>query len=411
MHVHGSFGANVDYTLRVTIQLADAVDPALLRDALEKTQRRYPYLSVCLKKDESAYYYEENPLPVVLLHEDGRIALNTERTNHHVWAVCCFEDRIHLDFYHGITDGTGVYRVLATLLYYYCAARYGVTDHRGICTLDDPIRPEEIADPQDFLVPSDSAQLPGPPPSNAFTLETDGGLTPFRPSLWDVEVPEDAFMRFTVAHDATPGTMISLLLARAIDTLYPTREKEIVSAYVINARHMLDAELTHHNCLSIGLLPYSDRIRTLPLTRQCTVSRGKIFLQTDADRIRETMSAVAGHIRTTAKNAPTLTEKKQLFGQMFNAGEGVISFLVSYTGKWRHPALGEHIRAFWSHPPNTFSLMVEIGAVNGRIFLTIQQRFREDTVRNAFLRQLEEHQIPYTLRRVMESDVAAFPEP
>ena len=96
---------------------------------------------------------------------------------------------------------------------------------------------------------------------------------------------------------------------------------------------------------------------------------------------------------------------------MFRGGEGTISFLVSYTGKWKHPALGGYMRELWAHPPNTFGLMVEIGAAGGKIFLTVQQRFREDTVRRAFLRQLEEHGVPYTLRRVMPGDTAAFPEP
>ena len=44
-----------------------------------------------------------------------------------------------------------MYMVLATLLYYYCEKRYGVTDHTGICTLDDPILPQETIDPMEHL--------------------------------------------------------------------------------------------------------------------------------------------------------------------------------------------------------------------------------------------------------------------
>ena len=69
------------------------------------------------------------------------------------------------------------------------------------------------------------------------------------------------------------------------------------------------------------------------------------------------------------------------------------------------------MREFWLHPPNTFSLMVEIGAAAGSIFLSIQQRFMEDTVREAFLRILQEHGIPYRVSRRMKSDIARFHEP
>lgn len=411
MHVHGGFGAQVDYTVRTSVRLTDAVDPELLRRALDRTQRRYPYLSLRLKRGEDAYAYEENPLPVALLHEDGRICLNAEETNFHVWAVCWWEDFIHFDVYHGATDGTGMYALLATLLYYYCAERYGVTDHEGIRTLEDEISPEETADPQDSLPQLDLSKLPAAPLEAAFTLETDGGLTPSGPTLWDVEIPEDVFVRFSSAHDASPGTMVSLLFARAIDALYPHRDKEIVSAYVVNARPMLHAEKTHHNCLSMALFRYSDRVRAMPLMRQCTVYRGMTFLQSDEERITAAMTENASRIRAAAQSAATLAEKKQVFAQMFNGGEGVLSFLVSYTGKWPFPALGEHIREFWTHPPNTFSLLVEIAAAGGKIFLSIQQRFREDTVRQAFLRQLEENGVPYTLRRAMPSDVAGIREP
>ena len=445
MHVHGGFGAGVDYTVRISARMKDKVDADILRAALDRTQSCYPCFLVRIRKDERAFYYESNPLPVALLHTDSRIRLDSEETNHHVWAVCYMEDMIHLDFYHGITDGTGMYRVLATLLYEYCKDRYGVTDHEGIRIPCDPVMTEDILDPQDLILkddpaaaaeggsvsseqpsadaPADSsadtpADAPADPPADApaglmpaFTLETDGGLTPSDPTIWDVMIPEDAFVRFTSANDSSPGTMVSLLMAKAIDSLYPQRDKEIVSAYVINARPMLQAPKTLHNCLGMALFTYSDRVRAMPFTRQCTVYRGMTFVQSDEDRIKAATGANAGAIRAATAASPSIEEKKKVFGQMFQGGEGLVTYLVSYTGKWKYPVLGDHMREFWLHPPNTFSLMVEIGAAAGSIFLSIQQRFMENTVREAFLRILQEHGIPYRVSRRMKSDIARFHEP
>jgi hypothetical protein len=106
-----------------------------------------------------------------------------------------------------------------------------------------------------------------------------------------------------------------------------------------------------------------------------------------------------------------LEEKKDVFGQMFRGGEGMITFLVSYIGRWHYPAVADMMRELWIHPPNTFSLMAEINAAGGSICLSLQQRFREDSVREAFLRQLEENSIPYRIVRKIRSDNAAFPEP
>ena len=96
---------------------------------------------------------------------------------------------------------------------------------------------------------------------------------------------------------------------------------------------------------------------------------------------------------------------------MFSAGEGYISFLVSYVGKWPYTVLSKYIKEFWTHAPNTFSLMAEIAAVNGNFFISIQQRFREDCVREAFLDQLRENGIPCEVLRVVDCDIAYITEP
>ena len=302
MHVHGGFGAQADYTARISVKLDSPVDETILRRALAKAQKRYPYLNVHLKKGEGAFYYVKSPGPVALLHTDDRITLNSDETNGTVWAVCWNEDRIHLDTYHGVTDGTGMYRVLATLLYYYCNERYGVTEQEGIGLAEDKIPPEELADPQDTIRPF-ACDIPTAVFVPAFTLETDGGLTPSEPTIWDVEIPEDAFIRFTSENDASPGTMVSLIMARAIDSLYPDRSKEIVSAYVINARPMLDAGKTYHNCLSMAIFNYDERVKGMPLTRQCTVYRGKTFAQSYGEAVRNSVARSAEGIREAARKA------------------------------------------------------------------------------------------------------------
>ena len=406
MHVYGAFGTNTDYTARITVRMADQINAAMLQKALLMTQQRYPYFSVQLARDENRIYYKENSLPIALLHTDSRVTLNCAEVNRHVWAVCYEEDRIHLDFFHGITDGTGMYHVLATLLYYYCRECYGVTEHTGIRIAEDPITNEELADPQDALAFDERPDIRTADWAPAFTLETDGGLTPSEPTIWDIEIPEDAFIKFTSANDASPGTMVSLLLARTIDELYPRRNKDIISAYVINARPMLNASETYHNCLGMAMFDYSDRLKSMPFTAQCTIYRGKTFIQSDADRIIASMTSNAHAIRRIAENAAAPDQKEQAFARMFNGGEGLISFLVSYTGKWKHEELGRYMLEFWAHPPNTFSLMAEIGAAGGRIFISLQQRFKEDTVREGFLKQLDRYGIPYEVKHVSGSDNA-----
>lgn len=53
-----------------------------------------------------------------------------------------------MDVCHAMTDGTGAYEVLRTLLYYYCSEKYGVTlKEDGIRLAGDIIPEEEWVDP------------------------------------------------------------------------------------------------------------------------------------------------------------------------------------------------------------------------------------------------------------------------
>ena len=407
MHVYGCFACGVDYTIRVRIRMDDLLDPDILVRAAEKTNKRFPSLSGRLVKNDKEYYYEDNDAPVAVINTKDRITLNSASTGYHVWAVCYSEDVLFIDCFHGATDGNGLFRLITTLLYYYCSERYGGISDENVMVLGDSFDDREIRDPQDELPETDLSTVTPASYEPAFTLETDGGLTPSDPTVWDVEMPEDAFVRFTSSHDSSPGTMISLLFARAIDGLYPDRKKNIISSYVVNARPMLDAKKTMHNCLSMVIMNYEDRIKKMPFTTQCTVYRGKTFIQSDEDNVRAGLTVNANYIRMVDQ-METVEEKEKAFGQMFGAGEGYVTYLVSYVGQWRHKDIGEHVKSFYSHAPSTFSLMTIVSASGGKIYMSVQQRFKEDTVREAFLEQLAKNGIPYKVDGKMNSDVARF---
>ena len=410
MHMMGGFGLGLDYTVRMKLRLADEIDDDMLKNAVEKTQRRFPYLSLRMRKNDQEYYYEENPTPVTVINTDKRISLNSDQTNYHVWAVCYCEDRLYLDIYHGIADGTGMYMVLSTLLYYYCAQRYGVSDSTGIRTLEDPVLLDESTDPIDSLPQIDVSAVKRPPVVPAFSLVSDAGLTASEPVIYDIEMPEKVFVKFSSAHDASPGTMVSVLFSRAIDDLFPDRDKPLTNSYVVNARPMLGTPLTHHNCVGTVKFEYSDRIKSMPFDRQCTVHRGTTFIQSDADRVRNSLLYTSS-MNKSVRMMPGIEAKKQAYAKMLGGGRMLFTYMVSYIGKWKTAQLSPYVKEFWTHVPNANDLLTEIAAINGRIFLSVHQHFSEDIVIKSFLHQLDENSVPYTMKEPVKNDVAFFLEP
>ena len=402
MHVYGAIGAGVDYTVRFSVRMRDAVDPDALSSAVSSASARFPYFMGRLICTGDSYEYADNDLPIAVFENDARVVLNSSATNYHVWAVSYLNDFIYLDFFHGITDGTGMYRVLAQILYRYCRTVYGTDE---IPELEISDIEAEIEDPQDNM---EELPVPGAVFTPAFTLETDGGLTRSLPVIWDVKIPEDSFMHFVRDNDSTPGTMTELLMGKAIDSLYPGRTKPIISSYVINARPMAGAEATNHNCLGMSLFDYSPVVSSMPLSKQGTVYRGKTFVQSREEQVVAGLSANASAVKKILSPTTDPASRKKLFTSMFNGGEGFISYLVSYPGKWKYPLIGQYMKEFWTHPPCTFSLMILLGAAGGSIFLSIQQRFRETSVVEKFLSLLVENGIPYELVSKGSSDVAGF---
>ena len=98
-------------TFRVTIKLKDMVDETVLQDAVRKTMERYPYYRMRLGIDEHEVFFMDNPAPTPVLHTDGPIILGGYETQGHLLAFCWWKNKVHMDVWHALTDGIGIYNV------------------------------------------------------------------------------------------------------------------------------------------------------------------------------------------------------------------------------------------------------------------------------------------------------------
>lgn len=383
---HGS------YTIRFHLCLDQIIDAQKLRMAVDKTAQRYPYFCVCLKRNAREFYYEANSKPVALLHTSEAVTLGAPQTNGHVWAVCYDGDNLFIDFFHGRSDGTGVYALIATLLYYY----FDEQNIPGIKTLDTPLSEWETRDPVENLPLIDLSKISFPAQPKAFNLMKTSGLEHVdgKGLILKLMIPEASFLPFTRSNDGTPGIMLSILIARAIERVHPRHEAPLVSNYVVNARPMLKGEETFHNCTNRVVFHYDDRIRRMPLERQCTVYRGKTFIQADEDAIVRGMT-VAGSMAQMILDLPDFSTKAKIAGQAMVGTYDAASYIVSYVGKWKYPQIGKHIRQFWTETPVGPFPLIEIAAVNGNIFVSFLQPFSDRRYYDALLDELKENGINF----------------
>ena len=317
--------------IRLRVRMRDLIDGDIFKSAVNTTMKRYPYFCVRLKRNGNRYVYEQNGAPVAVIRSQSGVALNCAQSNYHMLAFSWYDNRFTLDIFHGLTDGTGAYELMRTLLYYYCSQRYALTlKGAGIRLFGDEIQPQE------FENPVDNVRLPdaeGKKYSTALNLVTAGGLeNDTVKTVYSLAVPEREFMRFTSDNDGSPGTMVALLLSRAVAKLYPDCRDTIRVALCVNQRGALKAPLAHQCLVGAAMLEYKDRMRSLPFDRQATIYRGMVFAQTLEETI---LAGVAVQKRLSERMQACKTDEER-FAMAKNISHGAMrvqTALVSYVGK------------------------------------------------------------------------------
>ncbi len=135
---------------RVSASLTEPIDKAVLQSALDVTARRFPSMAVRLRRGVFWYYLqqlshapqvrEENSYPLTRMsdQEMRRCALR----------VIAYENRIAVEFFHALTDGTGGMIFVKSLVAEYLQQKYGISipAEQGVLGRLEQPRAEELED-------------------------------------------------------------------------------------------------------------------------------------------------------------------------------------------------------------------------------------------------------------------------
>lgn len=385
--------------ISLRVRMCDSVDGAVLERSVEAGMNRYPYFRVRLHRRGGQWGFVGNPLPVAVSHSATGAALNSEAANYHLITFSWHEDWIVLDVSHALTDGTGAYEVLRTVLYYYCSRHYGAELSRdGIRLEGDSIPAEEYDNPalrvtEDPPGGANGASLPALNPVIASGLEGDTVKTVFSAS-----VSEADFMRFNSDNDGSPATMAALFLSRAIAGLHPDCPNPIRISLCLNQRKALDAPLAHQSLVGGVCLEYKEKLKNYPLDMQATIYRGMVFAQTTRKHVLE---GVAGNNRSIRQLLALPSDEARAVeaGKTVDAMKNIQTATVSYVGRGSFGDAEKYIRDFhlWANALYE-NILIEISAVNGRIIFDFSQNFSCPVYWRAFLNQLEENGIAFELQ-------------
>ena len=418
-------GEQMSWTVRMTLKMRDAVDGDLLRQSVESTRQRYPYYQVKLgiRRDAEGteyFVYEDNSEPWVTSEGEEPVRLIGPASNYHLLAFCYWDDCIALDFFHCLTDGTGAYNILRTLLYEYSRRRYDATLSRerislpkgvhveriltpegmgmaNIRVAGDIIGPEEWEDPAAQTKPDHLDPLPLPERQRCINLITQA-KTAVNEAVETVNilVEEQEMMKYVSSGDTSPATLVSLLLTRAIAHLHPDFTEGVpMVALAINQRPALGCPQACQTLASALRLPLSEEMRGKDLETQQIIFRGMVALQSNDDNVIENFWQTQ-NTQDMFEKIPTLEGRHQAMAKAFSVASSAATACVSYVGKANLGAAEKYVSEMYTEAYTPYALTIEMSAVGGMFCISLMQRFADDTYLDAFLDEL--HRIGLTYR-------------
>ncbi len=135
---------------RISATLTEPIDTAVLASALDVTARRFPSIAVRLRRGVFWYYLEEIPkTPSIQPEKSCPLAhVPFHEVRQCAFRVLVYKNRVAVEFFHALTDGTGALVFVKTLLAEYLSEKYGlsVPAEKGVLgRLEEP-SPEELED-------------------------------------------------------------------------------------------------------------------------------------------------------------------------------------------------------------------------------------------------------------------------
>ena len=403
------YASTEDYrrTLRLTLGLKDPINVPSLTYAINMVQKRYPYFCVELKKDENGYSFIKNDRDIILTDINKKILLNSEESNFHLISFQYSNDNhIIINMSHALTDGTAAYALIRTLLYYYITNAYNVElSKENIRLVGDEITEEELNDP--LLNVKNVPKLPKINLSPAVNVVKENNLENQGNFIYNLVIDEKELMDYIKSIKATPNSLISLFLAKAIKNENTTSNNVVRMGICVDMRKVLKTPLAHQSLVSSVVFEYDENLAKLNIEDEI-----KKIRETINDSLKEPKSlyliASPHNLLSSLANEKDVNKAKFII-KMFNekAGE-LISGVVSYVGKANFGDSEKYITSFKTETDTPSPILIEVAAVNGKFYLDFIQNFKDERYFNAFKKELEKLNIKCEVREPIKQDLPRF---
>lgn len=221
---------NWSNVFRQSVTLCENIDVKVLKSALDLTVTRFPSIAARLRRGVFWYYLQQVEQAPEIKEEYSYplTFMSNKEMRQCALRVIAYRDRIAVEFFHSLTDGTGALVFLKTLTAEYLEQKYGISvpNEKGVLSRKEKPRPEELEDSFQKYAGRVAA---GRRASNAWHMsgepQPDGflNLTCFR-------IPVKEIIEQSHLHGVTVTVFVSAVMMQALLNLQneknPSAEKQ-----------------------------------------------------------------------------------------------------------------------------------------------------------------------------------------
>ncbi|MFI3324963.1 MAG: alcohol acetyltransferase [Clostridia bacterium] len=130
---------NNSSVFRIAVILKEEVDPKSLQLALNLIYQRYNFFFLRLRRGVFWDYFDTNYYHCEVQEENDTpcSSIRSYENNGFAIKVLYYKNRISVEAFHSVTDGSGIIEFLKSLVYYYISIKYGAIDHQNKVLLFD----------------------------------------------------------------------------------------------------------------------------------------------------------------------------------------------------------------------------------------------------------------------------------
>lgn len=390
---------------RVSAALQEDVDPGLLQQAVEDLAPRFPSFYVRLRAGIFWYYLEEVRKPPRVRPDFAYPLTHMGLRELHTCCLRVFyhKNRIAVEFFHSLTDGSGGMIYLKTLTARYLALRCGaeIPAEDGVLDWREAPKPEELED--SFLRYSGKTALSRKEPTSYRlhgSREPDGFL-----HLTTGVIETDTLLRAAHSYDATVTAFLAAVMTKSILAIqtqrrYLGRLKPVKITIPVNLRRLFGSATLRNFALTInpGVDPM---LGHYTLRELCGIYTRQLALETTPKLMAARIAAnVQPQQLFLLKMAPLFVKNLAMRMVYADVGERKGCLNISNLGNVKLPAaMQPYVRRldFIIGVQKTYPNNCSVASCGNVTCINMIRRIREPELERQFFSRLVELGIPVTI--------------